>query len=74
LGLDVIEHPFPDHHEFIADDLKFGDVLPVVVTEKDAVKCVGLTSASNESWYLSVDATLPDSLIDLIVGRIRAVY
>jgi len=46
----------------------------VVVTEKDAVKCVGLTSASNESWYLSVDATLPDSLIDLIVGRIRAVY
>ena len=72
LGLDLIEHPFPDHHEFIADDLKFGNALPVVMTEKDAVKCVGLNSTAPEFWYLSVDATLPDSLIDGIVGKIAA--
>lgn len=72
LGLDVLEHPFPDHHEFSADDLKFGDALPVVMTEKDAVKCVGLASVSQQFWYLSVDAALPDSLINRIVGRIVA--
>ncbi len=38
-GLEVIEHPFPDHHAFIPGDLAFADELPVLMTEKDAVKC-----------------------------------
>jgi tetraacyldisaccharide 4'-kinase len=69
LGLDVIEHPFPDHHPFSAADLSFGDRLPIVMTEKDAVKCVALAISA---WYLAVDAVLPDSLIEDIVGRIAA--
>ena len=39
LGLNVIEHPFPDHHPFNAAELDFADELPVLMTEKDAVKC-----------------------------------
>ena len=39
LNLDIIEHPFPDHHSFIESDLDFGDSNPLIMTEKDAVKC-----------------------------------
>ena len=37
-GLEVVEHPFPDHHRFAAGDVDFGDALPVLATSKDAVK------------------------------------
>ena len=59
-GLDVIEHPFPDHHAFVAADLDFGDGLPVLMTEKDAVKCerLGLKNA----WYLPVRAEPDENL------------
>ncbi len=53
LGLTPIEHPFPDHHPFSQDDITFGDGLPVIMTEKDAVKC-GFFAAS-EHWYLPID-------------------
>lgn len=55
-GLDVIEHPFPDHHRFTAQDVQFDDFLPVLMTEKDAVKCRGF--ASERMWVLPVSATL----------------
>jgi len=38
-GLEVVEHPFPDHHPFGPEDIAFTDGLPVLMTEKDAVKC-----------------------------------
>jgi tetraacyldisaccharide 4'-kinase len=54
LGLSPIEHPFPDHHRFSAKDLAFADDLPVLMTEKDAVKCRGL--AQGDAWYLPIEA------------------
>ena len=39
VGIEVIEHAFADHHALVASDLDFGDDLPVLMTEKDAVKC-----------------------------------
>ncbi|MCK5859649.1 tetraacyldisaccharide 4'-kinase [Abyssibacter sp.] len=38
-GLDVIAHPFADHHRYRPEELQFGDGLPVLMTGKDAVKC-----------------------------------
>ncbi len=38
-GLQVSEHPYPDHHPFAAADLAFDDQRPVLMTAKDAVKC-----------------------------------
>ncbi|MBL1140994.1 MAG: tetraacyldisaccharide 4'-kinase [Proteobacteria bacterium] len=55
----LILHEFPDHHAFIADDINFNDGLPVVMTEKDAVKCTAY--ATQLHWYLPITATLPDS-------------
>ncbi|MDF1758978.1 MAG: tetraacyldisaccharide 4'-kinase [Coxiellaceae bacterium] len=40
LGANVIEHPLPDHHQFSAQDLQFNDERWVVITAKDAVKCL----------------------------------
>jgi tetraacyldisaccharide 4'-kinase len=54
----VIEHPFPDHYRFRRSDFdSMADELPILMTEKDAVKCrsLGLKNA----WYLPVEAHLP---------------
>jgi tetraacyldisaccharide 4'-kinase len=54
----TIEHVFPDHHVFCAADFEGMDPsLPILMTEKDAVKCknLGLPNA----WFLSVDALMP---------------
>jgi tetraacyldisaccharide 4'-kinase len=56
-GLKVVPHPFPDHHVFRAEDLAFGDTAPVVMTEKDAVKCKRIAQA--HTWVFAVDAA-PD--------------
>ncbi len=40
-GIELIEHAFADHHRFSESDLRFDDALPVLMTEKDAVKCAG---------------------------------
>jgi len=54
LGINIIEHPFHDHHLFAAEDIQFDDDLPVLMTEKDAVKCKRF--ANEKCWYLSIDA------------------
>lgn len=74
-GLELIEHPFPDHHAFVATDLDFGDSLPVLMTAKDAVKCRSFAQAS---WFeLPVIVQLqPDggeTLVDRIVARLQGV-
>ncbi|QEY58295.1 tetraacyldisaccharide 4'-kinase [Pseudomonas sp. C27(2019)] len=55
-GLDwqPIAHAFADHAEFSAQDLQFADDLPVLMTEKDAVKCRAF--AADNCWYLQVAA------------------
>lgn len=57
-GLRVTPHPFPDHHPFTARDLAFADDLPIIMTEKDAVKCE--TFASDRHWFLPITAELPE--------------
>jgi tetraacyldisaccharide 4'-kinase len=61
---------FPDHHRYRREDLLFADPLPVVMTGKDAVKCrdFGLPTL----WMLEVQASLPASAIDALVGRLQA--
>jgi tetraacyldisaccharide 4'-kinase len=53
-GIDIIEHAFPDHHPFTAQELDFQDGLPVLMTEKDAVKCREF--AKRQFWYVPVAA------------------
>ncbi|MDP1707646.1 MAG: tetraacyldisaccharide 4'-kinase [Gammaproteobacteria bacterium] len=55
-GLRVIEHAFPDHHRYTAQDFNFDDGRNVLMTEKDAVKCGQV--AKPHYWYVPVTAEL----------------
>ncbi|WP_199099220.1 tetraacyldisaccharide 4'-kinase [Dyella sp. ASV21] len=68
-GVLVIEHPFPDHHAFVAKDLDYGDSTPVLMTEKDAVKCQGF--AQENWWSVPVRAVLPPAFFDDLEARLR---
>lgn len=57
LNLQVIPHIFPDHYFFKKKDIYFNDDLPVIMTEKDAVKCYSI--ATSQHWYLPVQTKLP---------------
>jgi len=63
-------HPFADHHRFAESDLDFGNDLPVLMTEKDAVKC--RIFARKEWWYVPVEATVSPGLTDIICQRLEA--
>lgn len=52
-GIDVIPHYFQDHYRYRACDFDLGDDLPILMTEKDAVKCQDF--ADDRFWYLPVD-------------------
>lgn len=67
-GIEVIEHPFPDHHRFTQDDFGFDDGLPIVMTGKDAVKCRAF--AATHWWCVPVSAELPAWFFDAVAARI----
>lgn len=68
-GIDVIEHAFADHHRFVASDLEFSDDLPVLMTDKDAVKCTAF--ARPGWWRVPVYAELPETFYEALVERIK---
>ena len=67
-GLDVIEHAFADHHPFAAQDLSFGDAHPVLMTEKDAVKCASF--ADSRLWSIPVAATFSEAQTSELLDRV----
>jgi tetraacyldisaccharide 4'-kinase len=69
-GLAVIEHAFADHHPFAGADLAFGDSLPVLMTEKDAVKCTAFADA--RLWYVPVTAQFSEQDTRQLMARVLA--
>lgn len=69
LGLDIIAHPFPDHHRFTATDLAFDDCDALLMTEKDAVKCAPF--APPETWVLPVAAEVSPDLLAVILEKVN---
>lgn len=71
-GLNLIEHVFPDHHAFTAEDLKFRDDLPILMTEKDAVKCRNFPAETiKNAWYLPIAAELEVVFAERLVQRLK---
>jgi tetraacyldisaccharide 4'-kinase len=68
-GLDIVTHPFPDHHPYSAKDLAFAGDDPIIMTEKDAVKCKAF--ARENDWYLPVEAVLPSTFGSELLTRLR---
>jgi len=69
-GLEVIEHAFADHHALTPADLAFADELPVLMTEKDAVKCTSFADA--RLWSVPVSAELAAADAEELLARVLA--
>ena len=68
-GLQLTEHPFPDHYAYQAQDIDFADPLPVLMTEKDAVKCRSF--ATDRHWFVPVTTQCDDKLLAAIVSLLK---
>ncbi len=68
--IDIQEHVFPDHHAFSQNDFESisGDI-PVIMTEKDAVKVSGLDLPN--AWYLAVDAVFPSYWEQQVLEQVK---
>lgn len=60
---------FPDHHDFKMDDFLHQDEIPIIMTEKDAVKC--LDFQHENLWYLEVDAQCTESFDSQFLTAIK---
>ncbi len=68
-GLEVVPHPFPDHHDYRPGDLDFEPDLPVVMTEKDAVKCRRF--ARPDHWVVEIDVQPDDVFVHNLDLKLR---
>jgi tetraacyldisaccharide 4'-kinase len=65
-GIQVVAHPLPDHAQLRAADICFADDRPVLMTEKDAVKCGKISGAQH--WYVPVSAIFDNGDSDKLLG------
>jgi tetraacyldisaccharide 4'-kinase len=77
LGLTVAAHPLPDHARLAEADIAFGDGAPVLMTEKDAVKCPPGADASRlaNCWVVRLDVAISEAdaqAIDRLLDRLLA--
>ncbi len=67
-----IPHAFADHAQFDAAQLTFSPALPLVMTEKDAVKCRAF--AAENWWYLAVDAAPSPAFFTWFDARLATLF
>ncbi|MBE9538869.1 MAG: tetraacyldisaccharide 4'-kinase, partial [Proteobacteria bacterium] len=59
-GFTLCTHSFADHHSYSAEDFVQFIGKPIIMTEKDAVKCRQFVQ--RDAWYLKISAQLPDTV------------
>jgi tetraacyldisaccharide 4'-kinase len=70
-GIIITARGFGDHHRY--DESDFTDLdsnLPIIMTEKDAIKCAGF--GLSNAWYLVIDTVLPEEFEDKVLVAVRA--
>jgi len=68
-GIEPIRHPFPDHHDYRPEDLSFNDPYPVLMTEKDAVKCRDF--ATDRHWFWPITARPEPALAPALLNHLQ---
>ncbi|HVF34811.1 MAG TPA: tetraacyldisaccharide 4'-kinase [Candidatus Saccharimonadia bacterium] len=63
-GIEVVPHPYPDHHDYDGRELDLPGSDLILVTEKDAVKCASFAGA--RVHVVPVEAELPAQLADQV--------
>lgn len=73
LGVEVDEHPFPDHWHFDEASLEFAHLTPkrpLIMTAKDAVKCESL--APMDAWVLDIEAQPSQAFVSWFEDRLTS--
>jgi tetraacyldisaccharide 4'-kinase len=72
-GIQTINHAYPDHYLLSEENLTFSDNIPVLITEKDAVKCknFNLSNVLIVKIKTQLDKTFTDALLNKIQSRIK---
>jgi len=61
LGISTVKHTYADHYNFSGTEVRFGDAMQVVCTEKDAAKLKHIEDADfSHVWFLRVSVQMPD--------------
>ncbi|MDG2060831.1 MAG: lipid A export permease/ATP-binding protein MsbA [SAR86 cluster bacterium] len=68
-GFNLIKHTFSDHYEYKLDDLIFDDDYPIIMTEKDAVRCLNMPLKN--LWYFKINARLPEEFITNLTNNLK---
>ena len=71
-GLSIDTIALPDHHNFSAKTFSGITADVILITEKDAVKCIGFDSIKNDPriWVVPVTARVDDALINLVKDKL----
>jgi len=69
-GIEIVEHVYIDHYIFSESDLSFSDELPVIMTEKDSVKCRRFKIKN--CWYLPITCKISNSLELNILNKLES--
>tara|TARA_R110002072_G_scaffold90500_7_gene202490 strand:+ start:40628 stop:41647 length:1020 start_codon:yes stop_codon:yes gene_type:complete len=64
-GIKLEIHAFGDHHAYQESDFQFDQTRPIIMTEKDAVKCE--LFELKDTWFLPVSAKLNGDLAEQII-------
>ncbi|MCW8929690.1 MAG: tetraacyldisaccharide 4'-kinase [Gammaproteobacteria bacterium] len=77
-GINVIEHPFTDHYQYQPEDLVFDQPYPIIMTEKDAVKCQAFFKPGllfeeplTNVWFLPIKASVNSELTKKILKQLK---
>ena len=68
-GLSPIKLSYPDHHRFESKDFVGYENIPILMTEKDAVKCESILGY--DFWSVSLEYCLPRDFGDAIVRKLE---
>lgn len=69
-GMQVIPHVFPDHYLFGKEELNFTDDLPIIMTEKDAVKWHEF--ADDRCWYVRIIAKMSAEFSQQLIHTLKS--
>jgi len=71
VGMAIIKHPLPDHHQFTPTDFNDHKETMVLITEKDAVKCEQMNLAN--VWVVKVKVVMPEKTVAALNQIIKKV-
>lgn len=67
----LFKHVFADHHYYRAEDLHFSEDYPIIMTEKDAVKCQQLNLPKQNIWVLPIRAQLSKDFYQALLAQLN---